>query len=175
MKYNRLTLIFLVIICIIFFTNIYSEFIKAKASSDLDFVSKPTYSCYKQESRKYYYHITVEIINNGDEPSDPTDIKIIEDGNSASWPDECHGVVFAPGEQKTFTLDWCTSLSVKSVVIKYMPSDAGTLEDEYNSGSETITISYNPNEDNKESPGFEFMVTLFVMMVIFMIFRMRKS
>ena len=79
MKINRLITVFTVIICLIFFTNVFYGLVKAAPSSDLDFVGEPTYILNKQESRRYHYNITVTIRNLGYESSDPVDIKIVED------------------------------------------------------------------------------------------------
>ena len=156
MKINRWITIFIVIICFISFTNIFYGLVKAAPSSDLDFVGEPTYILYKQESRRYHYSITVTIRNFGYESSDRVDIKIVEDGN-AICADDCNDVVFLPREQKTFTLDWVTSSPKKTIDVIWVTK--------YNNGSKTIEISANL-DNNKDTPGFEFMITLFSMMII---------
>jgi len=161
MKINKLITTFTVIIFLIFFTNMFYGLAKAVTSSDLDFVGEPTYILYRQESRRYYYNITVTIKNLGYESSDPVDIKIVEDGNTIC-PDDCNDVIFLPREQKAFTLNWVTSSPKKIIDIIWVTK--------YNNGSKTIEVSANP-DDNKDAPGFEFMTALLSMIIILMFFR----
>jgi len=165
MKINKLITTFTVIIGLIFCTNVFYVLAKAVTSSDLDFVGEPTYILYRQESRRYYYNITVTIKNLGYESSDSVDIKIVEDGNTIC-PDDCNDIVFLPREEKTFTLNWATSSPKKNIDIIWVTK--------YNNGSKTIEISANP-DDKKDTPGFEFMTALLSIIVILLFFKKYKK
>lgn len=129
----------------------------------------------KSNPSEYFYKINVTFYNSGDGQSDRVNIKLFEDGNPTVWPDECHDVSFGPHENKTFTFNWSTPLTYKTVEIIYKPSKANTPETKYNSGNVTIEIGSKPTTVNK-TPGFEFSLAIIILSIVICLkyFKMKK-
>ena len=157
-----------------FFASIVSELSAAEEPAQLS-LTDVSYSCYKAEFNpsKFYYYINVTLYNSGDEPSIPIDVMIIEDGHSIC-PEEFHNVSIDAQEQKTFTFNWCTPFTSKAIDIAYIPSDLDLLPTEYNSGNQSIIITYNLLQQNEQTPGFELAIIISSIIFLFIFFRKNR-
>ena len=108
------------------------------------------------------------ISNTGDAKSCPIDIKLLEDGYTTVWPDNCRNVTFEPGEQKTFTFDWPTFSANDDVEIKFQASDPPNITED-NSGITTVNVIYKVSDDSQGTPGFVFLSLLISLFVILLI------
>jgi hypothetical protein len=140
----------------------------AASGAKLDFFGNPSYTCYKETDAGYYYYIYVTISNTGDTKSCPIDIKLLEDGYTTVWPNNCRNVTFEPGEQKTFTFDWPTFSANDEVEIKFQANNPLNITAD-TSGIKTVNVIYKGSNDSQGTPGFVFLgllISLFVILII---------
>ena len=168
MKNSKKILKILIFIEIIILTTSFL----VNAESKIEVKGTPSYELIKEESNKYYYEINVTLTNSGDETTPETIIKLYEGKNPTLAPNENEKFILQINENKNFTFYWPTSQKFASVDIKWKPTSLTIEENEKNTGSYTLQISQNKNDDSN-APGFEIILILFS--IILIVFSRRKK
>jgi len=139
----------------------------------LDFSEEPTYECYRANDKGYYYHINFKIKNSADEYSCPIDIRIYEeDMKAASNESSSLGVVFAPNEEKTFTIEWATLYNEKEIEIKFAPSNLNNITNN-NYGSTSLNVIYGEST-SKDTPGFSIIILMIAFLIYLFVKKIKK-
>lgn len=170
MRKNKLIVKYLTIFFFIFILISVLESVLA-LQAKIEFEGEPSYYFYKEKENKYYYLINVTLKNTGDISSCPIDIKIREGGFDSVCQSDCRGVVFEPGEQKTFSIDWGTGTKGDEIEIVYTASNPADIST-YNTGRVTLEIGHTQENTDKGVPGFSLLVLIFS---IFTIYFIRKN
>jgi len=162
MKKNKLIIKFLTIFFLILMLISVSESVLS-SQAKIEFVKDPSYQFYKEKDNKYFYLISVTLQNTGDVSSCPVDIKIREEGFDSVCPDDCQKVIFEPGEQRTFSIEWGTAAKSDEIEVVYTASSSANVSI-YNTGKKTLEIDYNQVDPNRGTPGFNILILIFALL-----------
>ena len=120
-----------------------------------------------------YYNISIIMYNSGDEISQNTTVRIIdEDGSIGNRYN-----TIAPDEYKEFIIDnWgLLGTGTHQINISYFPTDEKVPVSGDNSGNDAILVSSSGGTpDQKPTPGFEIVILLGAILFISLIKRKRK-
>jgi hypothetical protein len=141
----------------------------AEDPNGVHFIGEPTYRLLNTIKRGNSvigktYEINITLKNGGTKKSDFLIVNLSDDSSSLKQI-----IRLEPDEKKNITFTWSTiNLINQKLLIKFYPEDVETVRTKFNTGSTSITIKTNENDEltATSTPGFEAFILLILLFAL---------